>query len=128
MNEKLEILQMIRQNRITPEEGVRLLEAIEKADSSSDGAPAPSAGRPRIQHEVKWLNIEIRTRAGASYKNLTPVRIPFSLVRLLFRFLSSANLPKRDFDTDAVMKSLESGKPFEFFAEDGGRAIRISAE
>lgn len=127
MNEKLEILQMIRQNRITPEEGVRLLEAMEKSDSSADGAPSP-AGRPRVPHDVKWLNIEIRTRAGASYKSLTPVRIPFSLVRLLFRFLNSANLPKRDFDPDEVMKSLESGKPFEFFAEDGGRAIRITAE
>ena len=123
MNEKLEILQMIRESKISPEEGVRLLEAMEKSD-----APAPESGGKRPKEEVKWLNIEIRTRSDSTFKTITPLRIPFSLIRLFFKFMSGANLPKRDFDPDEILRALESKKPFELFAEDGGRAVRITAE
>jgi len=128
MDEKLEILQMIRDNRLTPEEGVRLLEAIEKADSPE---PAAESNRPvskSAKAEAKWLNIEIRTRLGTSFKSLTPIRIPFSMLRVFFRFISNASFPKHDFDPEEVLRTLESGEPLEFLAEDGGRAIRISAE
>ena len=124
MNERLEILQMIRENKISPEEGVRLLEAMEKSDSPS----AETGGGKRHREEVKWLNIEVRTRSDSTFKTITPLRIPFSLVRVFFKFMSGANLPKRDFDPEEILRSLESKKPFELFAEDGGRAIRITAE
>lgn len=123
MNEKMEILQMIRENKISPEEGMRLLEAMEK----SDAPPPVEPGKGR-REEVKWLNIEVRTRSDQTFKSITPLRIPFSLVRLFFKFMSGANLPKRDFDPESILRELESRKPFELFAEDGGRAIRITAE
>lgn len=125
MNERLEILQMIRENKISPEEGVRLLEAMEKSDSPSAAEPGSTK---KHREEVKWLNIEIRTRSDSTFKTITPLRIPFSLVRVFFKFMSGANLPKRDFDPEEILRSLESRTPFELFAEDGGRAIRITAE
>ena len=120
MTEKLEILSMIREGVITPEEGVRLLEALDTAENEKE--PSGAAGQ-----EPRWLNIEIRTRAGSRFKSLTPIRIPYSMIRLFFRFLPAGATP-RDFDPEELLSSLASGEPIELLDDDGGRAVRITAE
>ena len=124
MTEKLEILQMIKNGTITPEQGVRLIEALDKAESPRE----PARGAPAHNPDPKWLNIEVKTRAGSKYKSLAPIRIPFSIIRLFFRFLPPGTLPGRDFDPEEIFNVLKSGKPLEMSDEEGGRAIRISAE
>ncbi|HOX28250.1 MAG TPA: hypothetical protein PLQ76_03750, partial [bacterium] len=81
-NEKLEILNMIKEGKITPEQGVRLMEALDKADAPESGV---SASRPA--QGPRWINIEVRTKTGGEFKSLTPIRIPLSLVRLFLRFI-----------------------------------------
>jgi len=127
MSEKLEILQMIKDGTITPEQGARLIEAVDKADAPAK-TPRARQGAGASLEEPKWLNIEIKTRHGSKYKSLAPIRIPFSIIRLFFRFLPPGTLPGRDFDPDELLNVLKSGKPLEMSDEEGGRAIRISAE
>lgn len=118
--EKLEILSMIREGVITPEQGVRLLEAIDNADTSPDeAAAAPS-------HEPRWLNIEINHRSGTRIKSLTPIRIPFSIIRMFFKFIPAGSL--RDFDAEEILDSLKSGRPLELLDDAAGRSVRIFAE
>ena len=122
--ERLEILTMIKEGRITPDEGVRLLDALDKADSeeSAEGRAGKSPYSPR------WLNVEICTKRGSRYKKITPIRIPFSLVRLFFRFIPKDASLTGATTLDEALSSLEGGKPLELFAEKDGRAIRITAE
>jgi hypothetical protein len=123
--EKLEILNMIKEGKITPEQGVRLIEALEHAGVGESGAAAKQGTGPR------WINIEIRTSAGGKYKSLTPIRIPMSLLRLFLRFIpKDSSLPGSDASLDKVLDSLESGKPIELHSSEGeeGRSIRIIAE
>ena len=124
MSEKLDILQMIKDGTITPEQGVRLIEAMDKAEAPRDKDRAHGAAG----QDPKWLSIEIKTRAGSKYKSLAPVRIPFSIIRLFFRFLPAGTLPGKDFDPDELLNMLKSGKPLVMADEDGQRAIRIIAE
>jgi len=126
-SEKLEILNMIREGKITPEQGIRLIEALDKSDvpGNPQSAAARGAGGP------KWINVEIRTSTGGKYKSLTPIRIPMSLLRLFFRFIpKDSSIPGSDSTLDEVLNSLESGKPIELQSGDGeeGRSIRITAE
>lgn len=127
MTEKLEILQMIKDGTITPEQGARLLEAVDKADTPPKASRTRAAGAQPAE-EPKWLNIEIKTRHGSKYKSLAPIRIPFSIIRLFFRFLPAGTLPGKDFDPEELLDVLKSGKHLEMSDEEGGRAIRISAE
>jgi hypothetical protein len=120
--ERLEILTMIKEGRITPEEGVRLLEALDKADSDEEKPPGRTGKTPR------WLNVEICTKRGSRYKSITPIRIPFSLVRLFFRFIPKDTSLTGSTNFDEALSSLEEGKPLELLAEKDGRAIRITAE
>lgn len=126
-NEKLEILNLIREGKITPEQGVRLIEALDHSETNTGptGAAARTVGGPR------WINVEIRTSIDGKYKSLTPIRIPMSLLRLFFRFIpKDSSFPGSDSTLDEVLSSLETGKPIELHSGDSdeGRSIRITAE
>lgn len=124
-NEKLEILNMIKEGKITPEQGVRLIDALDRSDTTESGA----AQRPTVG--PRWINIEIRTGSGGKYKSLTPIRIPMSLLRLFFRFIpKDSSVPGSDASLEQVLDTLESGKPIELSSPEGeeGRSIRIIAE
>lgn len=119
--EKLEILNMIKSGTITPEQGVRLIEALEgppkKTESSRD--------------EIKWINIEVKSKSSGKFKSLTPIRIPISLVRLFFRFIpKDSALPGSESTMEELLDSLVAGKPLILHSDEGddGRSIRIAAE
>lgn len=118
--EKLEILNMIKNGTITPEQGVRLIEALE--------GPAKKDGP---KEEIKWINIEVRTKTSGKFKSLTPIRIPISLVRLFFRFIpKDSAIPGSESTLEEILDSLVSGKPLILHSDEGddGRSIRIAAE
>lgn len=55
--ERLRILQMIQNGKITPEEGVRLLEALEKSDDRQPQGRSPSQGNETRQ--PRWMRVVI---------------------------------------------------------------------
>lgn len=119
--EKLEILNMIKSGTITPEQGVRLIEALE-------GPPKKVAVS---RDEIKWINIEVKSKSSGKFKSLTPIRIPISLVRLFFRFIpKDSALPGSESTMEEILDSLVAGKPLVLHSDDSddGRSIRIAAE
>jgi hypothetical protein len=124
MNERLEILSMIKEGRITPEEGVRLLEAIDRADN------ADRTGKASERSTAHWLVVEVLSRHGEKMKSLPPIRIPISLVRLFFRFIPKDYLLPGSNATspEEFLETLEKRKPLELNSEKDGWSIRISAE
>ncbi len=124
--ERLEILNMIKEGKLTPEQGVRLIEALDKS-----GSTAPAAGTQARTGGPRWINVEIKTSMGSKYKSITPIRIPMSLLRLFFRFIpKDSSIPGSDSTLDEFLNTLESGKPIELHSGEGeeGRSIRIIAE
>ncbi|HOO56024.1 MAG TPA: hypothetical protein PLN69_04325 [bacterium] len=123
--EKLEILNMIKEGKITPEQGMRLMEALDVSESDKAKSSGAQTGEP------KWLNIEMRARTGGKYKSLTPIRIPFSILKLFFRFIpDDSTIPGSGSNLNEILSKLKSGKPLSFYMEEGeeGRSIRIIAE
>jgi len=124
--EKLEVLNMIKEGTVTPEQGVRLIEALDRAGSAEE-----SSGAARPAGEPRWINVEIRTKSSGKFKSVTPIRIPMSMLRLFFRFIpKDSALPGSDSTLEDVLNNLESGEPIELYTddEDEGRSIRITAE
>ena len=122
--EKLEVLNMIKNGTVSPEQGMRLIEAIESS-GKKDSSPESSREGPR------WLNIEIRTKASGKYKSLTPIRIPMSLLKLFFRFIpKDSSVPGSGSSLEGILELLETGKPLDLYTEEGeeGRSVRITAE
>lgn len=122
--EKLEILNMIKEGRLTPEQGVRLLEALESSEKK------PASDSSSKDSDYKWLNIEIRARSTSKYKNITPFKIPLSVIRLFMRFIPKYSpIPGSNTSLEDLLDILESGKPIDLYTEgEDGRAFRIFAE
>ena len=74
-SEKLEILNLIKEAKITPEQGVRLIEALDRSETTG-GSAGVSGAAARLVGGPRWINIEIRTSSDGKYKSLTPIRIP----------------------------------------------------
>jgi len=121
--ETLEILNMIKEGTVTPEQGARLIEALNRKKETG----ADDGGRDG----PKWLNVEVKNRTSDKFKSLTPIRVPMSLIRLFFRFIpKDSSIPGSASSLEEVLETLESGKPIEFHTEEGdeGRTFRIIAE
>ncbi len=122
--EKLEILNMIKDGNITPEQGVRLIEALDKSEKKGSSCA-------ESKEELRWLSVEMRGKSSGKYKNLTPIRIPMSLVRLFFRFIpKESSIPGSESSLEEILGMLEKGKPIDLFTNIGedGRTLRITAE
>lgn len=116
---------MIKEGRITPEDGVRLIDAIERSDSDE---PPAAKGAKKEGRSPRWLNVEICSKRGEKVKSITPIRIPFSLVKLFFRFIPKDTSLTGDTTLEESLTSLEEGKPLELLEGGEGRSIRITAE
>lgn len=122
--EKLEILNMIKDGNITPEQGVRLIEALDKSEKKGASPEESKDG-------LRWLSVEMKGKSSEKYTSLTPIRIPMSLVRLFFRFIpKESSIPGSESSLEEILNLLEKGKPIDLFTNvgDEGRTLRITAE
>src|SRR5512143_3222960 len=106
--ERLQILKMIQDGKITAEEGAKLLQAL-SAGSKSDkrGTPPPVHGAS----DPRWFRVRVTdTRSG---KNKVNVNIPMGLVnvglRMGARFAPNIDSVNYD-DLMTAIKSGQSGK------------------
>ncbi|MGC8834853.1 MAG: SHOCT-like domain-containing protein [Armatimonadota bacterium] len=121
MSEELRrILSMVEQGKITPEEGARLITAI-------NTAAAPE--RVELRQPVpKLLRIQVEESNGCNVS----VNIPVSLANIVSRFIPRNALTFGDqvIDINDVLKAIHEGaegKILEVKAEDGSR-VEISVE
>jgi hypothetical protein len=124
--ERLQILKMIQEGKITAEEGAKLLQALSagnKADKRSARPSVIGAGDPR------WFRVRVTDlRSG---KNKVNVNIPMGLVnvgvRLGARF--APNIASVNYDEImTAIKSGQSGKVLDVTDEDSGERVEIFVE
>ena len=113
--ERLKILELVHDGKITAEEGARLLQAL-KAGDKKYGAGS-SARDPR------WLHIRVTdTRSGNTKVN---VNIPMSLVSVGLKMGARFAPANANFDYDEVMTAIKSGTTGKLLDVEGDDGERV---
>lgn len=116
MNEKLQILNMVKEGKITPDEGVKLLEALENTDSNKELFLSNS--------NAKWLKIRVFDPDDNTKVNVT---LPIALINVGVKLASKispefkeAGLSEEDLnEIFNAIKSGATGKIIDVDSEDG---------
>lgn len=117
MSEKLQILNMVKDGKITTDEGVKLLEALENPVNTSNDIVYTNG-------KAKWLKIKVFDPEDATKVNVT---LPLSLinigVKLAGKFspeFKDAGLTEEDMEEIfEAIKSGATGKIVDVDSEDG---------
>lgn len=131
--ERLKILKLIEENKITPEEGIRLLQALEKtspaAEKKSPPPPPPppmgAATRPR----PRWLRVRITDlRSGKVRVNIRlPVTVLNTGMKLGARFSPEIGEVEMGQIMDAI-QSGEIGQIVDIYDEEDQEHIEVGLE
>jgi hypothetical protein len=122
--EKLQILKMIEEGKITSAEGLELMEALEKGEKSENLT---------VNQKSRWLRIDVRAENN---KTKAKVNIPLSLVDIGLKIggrfapeLKEAGLDKIDINEIVQMvKDGAHGKIVEVDDEENGTKIEVYVE
>jgi len=119
-DERLKILKMVEEGKISPEEAARLLSALSKAERRR-AAASPGEGR--------WLRV--RVTDVDSGKTAVNVNLPVSLVNVGLRMgarfvpeMEGVNMTELD---DAIRKGL-TGKIIDIVDEQEGQRVEVYVE
>lgn len=113
IEERMKILDMIRDGKLTPEEGARLLQALQTGARQN----------PEGQRDPRWLRV--RVTGLKDNKAKVNVSLPISLVNVGIK-LGARFLPEGQVDFKAVLETIRSGRVGKVFeAEDAGEGERI---
>lgn len=96
--ERMRILQMIQEGKVTAEEGARLLQAL---GSGSRPAQTPPARDPRL--------LRVRITDLTSGKTKVNVNIPMSLVNVGIRLGARFTPHSADVNYDDILEAIKSG-------------------
>jgi hypothetical protein len=98
--ERMRILQMIQEGKITAEEGARLLQALSKGRPPTPPPPPPT-------HDPRMLRVRITDLTTGKTK--VNVNIPMSLVNVGIKLGARFTPSSADIDYDEIVEALKSG-------------------
>ena len=122
--ERLKILKMVEDGKISAEDGAKLLAALNEGRKNT---PPPAAGASG--GEARWFRVRISELASG--KTTTTVNIPLGLVnagiKMGARFVPSWDSGQMEAVTEAL-RSGASGKIIDVTDEDKGERVEIFVE
>jgi hypothetical protein len=108
---------MIREGKITADEGSRLLNAL-NAGAKRSAQPA---------REPRWLRVRVTDQTSGKAK--VNVNLPMSLVQVAIRMGAKFVPSNAEFDAATVMDAIKSGSMGKIYdAEDGGEHVEVWVE
>lgn len=111
-NERLQILKMIEEGKVTSEEGVKLLDALENTSTTT----------PVEREEAKWIKIKV---FDPDDKTNVDVNIPISLINIGLKIANKVapDFNKYGLDENEIREIFESIK-----AGASGKIVDINSE
>lgn len=127
--ERMKILKMIEEGRITPEEGVELLEAIEPRSSLRPLSPSIDLLPPTALKSARWFRLVVTDiKSGKMRVNL---RLPVNLFNAGVKMGAKFAPQVEGLDTEQLLSYLrsgETGKIFEIDKDEDGEHIEVFLE
>ena len=118
--ERMKILMMIEQGKVSAEEGAKLLAALASANRPLGGLSASGA---------KWLRVRVTdTDSGKARVN---VRLPVGLIKAGVKMGAKFSPEIEGLDIDQLMTFINSGELgqiVDVFDEDGGEHVEVFIE
>ncbi len=128
--ERLKILQLLQEGKITADQAARLLEALETSAAQAKGAPRPpSPPSPPAAGGGRWLRVRVTdTDTGKTRVN---VRLPLNLVasgiRMGMRFAPEIE----GLDVNELMSFIQSGESghlVDVYDDEDGEHVEVYIE
>ncbi|MFQ5943606.1 MAG: hypothetical protein ACE5JF_08640 [Anaerolineales bacterium] len=120
-DERLKILKMLEEGKLSAEEASRLLRALSK------GSPETSPATP--DGESKWMRIRVTDLDGD--RAAVNVNLPMRLVNVALRLGSQFIPEEEDIDLEELAEALKAGltgKIVDVIDEEEGRQVEIYVE
>jgi hypothetical protein len=136
MDERIKILTMVQEGKITPEQAAQLLEAIggsapapRRAAASPVNDPFAAADMGGLGRKPRWLRVRVTdTDSGRPRVN---VRLPISMVSVGLKMGSKFAPQIEGLDTDSLMSIIESGEMgqiVDVYDDDDGEHVEVFLE
>lgn len=122
--ERMAILRMVEEGKISPEEGARLLAALGEREPAADPEPEP-ASRPLELNNGRQFRVRVSNAATGKQK--VSINIPVGLVDMGLRFVP----PNSKFDVQPIREALRtgvSGRIVDVYDEEKGDRVEIFIE
>lgn len=128
--ERLRILKMIQEGKITAEEGAQLIEALaERKPPAPPAGLGPSAGRQPAGRPARWFLVRVTdTNTGKTRVN---VRLPVSLINAGMKMGARFSPEVEGLDMAMLMQVIESGetgKIVDVLDEEDGEHVEVFIE
>jgi hypothetical protein len=125
--ERLRILKLIQDGKITAEEGIKLLDAI--GGTSQTGFGRTQASSAVLPREPRWLRVKVTdTKTGKTKVNIRlPVNVLMAGAKMGARFSPEVE----GLDMKKVMESIragETGLVLDVFDDQGGEHVEVYIE
>lgn len=121
--EKRKVLDLVREGKVSVDEGLKLLEALD--NSSQDGSPAPrhQGGRSERMLRIRVLDTEENAKVN--------VNLPLALAKVAMKFIPkdvSKQLQDENIDLDELLSTItqaNAGKIVDIDSEDAKVEIYV---
>jgi hypothetical protein len=135
VDERIKILKMIQDGKISAEQGVQLLEALDAgAKRAAPRPPAPPAGiqretSPAVRGGARWFRVQVTdTTTGRTRVN---VRLPVGMVNAGIKMGARFAPQVEGLDPEELMRILnsgETGKIVDVYDDDDGEHVEVFIE
>jgi hypothetical protein len=107
--ERIQILKMVQEGKISAEEAAQLLEALEEGDKPQSARVESVPPEPQpLGRAPRWLRVRVTdTDSGRPRVN---VRLPISMVKVGLKMGTRFSPEIEGLDTNELMKMIESGE------------------
>lgn len=130
VEERLKILTMIQEGKLTPEEGIKLLETLESVTAPARPGPLPpTPPPPALRGTARWLRVRITdTDTGKVRVN---IRLPISVVSAGMKMGARFSPEVQGLDMDALQQFIQSGATglvADVYDDEDGEHVEVFVE
>lgn len=137
--ERIKILNMLKEGKISPESAAQLLEAMGEGSQPAPNQPlspevnAPSeiemGNLPDPERKPRWLRVRVTDSSSGRPK--VNVRMPMGMVNLGLKIGAKFSPELQDIDMQALLQAVQAGGTGTFvdvYEEEGGEHVEVFLE